>query len=87
MEEALSFADDLGPLKVIQVQVPAVGLKAVLVVELSAGQMIEDVQLALKGARPIHFHCRVGGMLVSPDEVVEKVRAIAAGTSEEVIHA
>ena len=33
MEETLSFADDLGPLKVIQVQVPAVGLKAVLVVD------------------------------------------------------
>ncbi len=58
--------------------------KAVLVVELSTGQMIEDVQLALEGIRPIHFHSRVGGMLVTPEEVVEKVTAIAAGTSEEV---
>ena len=58
----------------------------VLVVELSAGQMIEDVQLALEGSRPIHFCNRMGGMLVSPDEVVDKVRAIVDGQSTEVSH-
>jgi 2-oxoglutarate ferredoxin oxidoreductase subunit alpha len=61
--------------------------KAVLVVELSTGQMIEDVRLALGGSKPIHFLNRVGGMLVSPDDVVEKIQAISDGTSEEVIHA
>jgi 2-oxoglutarate ferredoxin oxidoreductase subunit alpha len=60
--------------------------KAVLVVELSAGQMIEDVQLALLGTRPIHFFNRMGGILVSPDEVVGKVKAIRDGSSEEVRH-
>jgi 2-oxoglutarate ferredoxin oxidoreductase subunit alpha len=60
--------------------------KAVLVVELSTGQMIEDVRLALEGLRPIHFHCRVGGMLATPEEVAAKVRAILAGESEEVRH-
>ena len=59
----------------------------VLVVELSAGQMIEDVELALARSRPIHFLNRMGGMLVSPDEVVAKVTAILDGTSEEVRHA
>jgi 2-oxoglutarate ferredoxin oxidoreductase subunit alpha len=61
--------------------------KAVLVVELSTGQMIEDVSLALRGSKPIHFHCRLGGMLVSPEEVTTKVTAILAGESEEVDHA
>jgi 2-oxoglutarate/2-oxoacid ferredoxin oxidoreductase subunit alpha len=61
--------------------------KAVLVVELSTGQMIEDVQLALARTRPIHFHNRVGGMLVTPGEVVAKVEAILAGEDEEVRHA
>ena len=61
--------------------------KTVLVVELSMGQMIEDVRLALDGSKPIHFLNRVGGMLVSPDAVVEKITAIAEGTSEEVVHA
>ena len=58
--------------------------KAVLVVELSTGQMIEDVHMALEGIRPIHFHSRVGGMLVSPEEVIAKVGEIAAGA--EVPH-
>ena len=49
--------------------------------------MIEDVRLALHRPRPIHFHCRLGGMLVSPEEVIDKVKAIKAGTSEEVQHA
>jgi len=61
--------------------------KTVLVVELSMGQMIEDVQLALDGSKPIHFLNRVGGMLVSPDAVVEKITAITEGKSEEVVHA
>jgi 2-oxoglutarate ferredoxin oxidoreductase subunit alpha len=59
---------------------------AVLVVELSAGQMLEDIRLALMGARPIHFHNRMGGMLASPEEVVEKIREIRSGESEEVSH-
>ena len=49
-------------------------------------QMIEDVRLSLDRSRPIHFHCRLGGMLVSPEEVIDKVKAIRAGTSEEVQH-
>ncbi len=61
--------------------------KAVLTVELSCGQMVEDVNLALRGKTPLHFHCRVGGMLVSPEEVMEKVRNILAGKDEEVRHA
>jgi 2-oxoglutarate ferredoxin oxidoreductase subunit alpha len=59
---------------------------SVLVVELSTGQMIEDVQLALARSRPVHFHNRLGGMLVSPDEVVAKVKAMLDGQSEEVLH-
>ncbi len=58
--------------------------RAVLVVELSAGQMIEDVQLAVARSRPIHFLNRMGGILVSPDEAAAKVKAILAGKSEEV---
>ena len=60
--------------------------KAVLVVELSTGQMIEDVQLALRATRPIYFHSRLGGMLVSPEEVIDKVEAILEGRAEEVAY-
>jgi len=64
----------------------AVKAKAVLVVELSTGQMIEDVHLALAGSRAIHFHGRLGGMLATPEEVAAKVDEILAGRSEEVHH-
>jgi 2-oxoglutarate ferredoxin oxidoreductase subunit alpha len=55
----------------------------VLVVELSMGQMIEDVRLALHDEKPIHFHCRSGGMLVSPEEVIDKVTAIREARAKE----
>jgi 2-oxoglutarate ferredoxin oxidoreductase subunit alpha len=64
----------------------AIEASAVLVVELSAGQMIEDVQLTLARSRPVHFLNRMGGMLVSPDEVVAKVKSILVGSSQEVHH-
>jgi 2-oxoglutarate ferredoxin oxidoreductase subunit alpha len=59
------------------VRAAALRAKAVLVVELSAGQMVEDVQLAVRGEVPIHFFGRQGGMLISPEAVVDTVRAIA----------
>ncbi|MEO8570639.1 MAG: 3-methyl-2-oxobutanoate dehydrogenase subunit VorB [Chloroflexota bacterium] len=49
--------------------------RAVLVVELSAGQMVEDVRLAVEGRAPVLFHGRTGGMVPSPDEVVDALRA------------
>ena len=45
--------------------------RAVLVVELSAGQLVEDVRLAVEGRTPVFFHGRTGGMVPTPDEVVE----------------
>jgi 2-oxoglutarate/2-oxoacid ferredoxin oxidoreductase subunit alpha len=56
--------------------------KRVLVVELSAGQMIEDVRLAVEGTRPIDFYGRTGGMLISTEEVVARVRDIVAELRE-----
>ena len=46
------------------------GARAILVLELSAGQMVEDVRLALEGRTPVFFHGRQGGMLPTPTEVV-----------------
>jgi 2-oxoglutarate ferredoxin oxidoreductase subunit alpha len=54
-------------------------LRAILVVELSAGQMIEDVRLAV-GAAPVFFYGRTGGMVPTPDEVVTRLRAAWALT-------
>jgi 2-oxoglutarate ferredoxin oxidoreductase subunit alpha len=52
-------------------------LRGILVVELSAGQMVEDVRLAVEGRSPVDFHGRTGGMVPSPDEVLAALRALA----------
>jgi len=48
-------------------------VKAFLSVELSMGQMIEDVELAIRCARPVLLCNRAGGMIPSPDEVYAKI--------------
>ena len=45
-----------------------------VVVEMSNGQMLEDVRLALNGARPVEFLSRVGGNVPSHEEVLRFVR-------------
>lgn len=48
-------------------------LNHILVVELNAGQMVEDVRLAIEGAVPVHFYGRMGGIIPPPDEVLQHV--------------
>jgi pyruvate/2-oxoacid:ferredoxin oxidoreductase alpha subunit len=48
-----------------------------LAVEMSNGQMVEDVRLALNGARPVEFYSRVGGNVPSHNEVLSLVRKLA----------
>jgi pyruvate/2-oxoacid:ferredoxin oxidoreductase alpha subunit len=45
-----------------------------VVVEMSNGQMVEDVRLALNGARPVEFFSRVGGNVPSHEEVMGVVQ-------------
>ena len=56
----------------------AESVKGFLTVEMNAGQMVEDVRLAVDGKRPVEFTGRMGGMVPSPDEVLAKVEEIAA---------
>jgi hypothetical protein len=46
-------------------------------VELSNGQMLEDVRLALNGARPVEFLSRMGGNVPSHQEVLGFVQELA----------
>ena len=55
--------------------------KAFLAVELSTGQMVEDVQLAVAGRRPVHFYGRCGGMVPGGDELLARYRDILGGGS------
>jgi 2-oxoglutarate ferredoxin oxidoreductase subunit alpha len=51
----------------------AKGAKAVVSIEMSMGQMVDDVRLAVNGAKPVHFFGRTGGVVPTPDEVTENV--------------
>ncbi|MHB8962792.1 MAG: 3-methyl-2-oxobutanoate dehydrogenase subunit VorB [Saccharofermentanales bacterium] len=48
-------------------------VKCFLDLELNAGQMVEDVRLAVNGRRPVHFYGRTGGMMPSQDEVLSQI--------------
>ncbi len=47
-----------------------------LVVEMNAGQMVEDVRLAVNGKVPVHFKGRMGGMITSPEDVLAEIESI-----------
>ena len=47
-----------------------------LVVEMNEGQMVRDVKLAIEGACPVFFYGRSGGMIASPDEIVNVVKGL-----------
>jgi 2-oxoglutarate ferredoxin oxidoreductase subunit alpha len=51
---------------------------AFLTVEMNAGQMVEDVRLAVEGKCPVEFYGRMGGIIPSPEEVLAQVESIAA---------
>jgi len=46
-------------------------LKGILTLELSAGQMVEDVRLAVEGKIPVKHYGRMGGIIFTPSEIVE----------------
>ncbi|MCX7875487.1 MAG: 3-methyl-2-oxobutanoate dehydrogenase subunit VorB [Melioribacteraceae bacterium] len=54
-------------------------VKGFLDVEMNAGQMIEDVKLSVLGKKPIEFHGRMGGVIPSPEEILQKLEEKFAG--------
>lgn len=53
--------------------------KGILTVEMNSGQMLDDVKIAVKGKYPVYFHSRTGGMIPTPNEIIEKVKKIYGG--------
>ncbi len=56
------------------------GAKHLLSVELNMGQMVEDVRLAANGRADVSFFGRTGGVLPTPEEVLEQIERLAADT-------
>lgn len=50
-----------------------------LSVEMSCGQMVEDVRLAVEGRKPVAFYGRTGGMIPHPDDILSKIKEILGG--------
>jgi 2-oxoglutarate ferredoxin oxidoreductase subunit alpha len=74
----------LWPFPTAAVATHAQRARAVLVVELNGGQMVEDVRLAVNGRRPVAFFGKMGGVLPPPEDVAEVVRRMAQ--TREVAH-
>lgn len=51
--------------------------KMFLTVEMNAGQMVEDVRLAVNGRSPVSFKGRMGGMIPTPEEILLELEAMA----------
>ena len=50
--------------------------QAVFSIEMSMGQMMEDVERSVCGQRPVHWYGKCGGEVPTPEEVMDAVRAI-----------
>ena len=46
-------------------------LKSIITVEMSSGQMIEDVKLAVNGKLEVDFYGRMGGVIATPEEIYD----------------
>jgi 2-oxoglutarate ferredoxin oxidoreductase subunit alpha len=57
-------------------------LHGILVVEMNAGQMVEDVRLSVEGRTPVSFYGRMGGVIPAPDEVVKALQSMIVATPE-----
>jgi len=62
------------PMQEIRTLAKKKSVKHFLTVELNTGQMLEDVELAVQGNKPVSFYGRQGGNVPSPSEIVEQCR-------------
>lgn len=53
--------------------------KGFLCVEMSMGQMVDDVRLAVEGLVPVSFYGRTGGVIPTPGEVLNEIKKLAGG--------
>jgi len=72
------------PFPYAQLRESAGSAKQILVVELSAGQMIEDVRLAACDRVPISFYGKMGGVVPLPDDVLTEMKKLLNSPTAEV---
>ena len=52
------------------------GCKAVISIEMSMGQMVEDVQMSVQGKLPVSWYGKCGGDIPTPEEVIDAVKGL-----------
>lgn len=57
-------------------------VKQFLTVEMSMGQMIDDVKLAVNGKKPVEFYGRTGGIVPEVNEVYEQIKILNSKVKE-----
>ncbi len=62
------------------------GVKTLLTVELSAGQMVEDVYMAAKQKAKVAFFGKMGGKITGEDEIFEKIADLCQGKENDLWH-
>ncbi|MDD5975881.1 MAG: 3-methyl-2-oxobutanoate dehydrogenase subunit VorB [Bacteroidales bacterium] len=65
----------LFPFPTKKIQELAQRVKGFMSVEMSAGQMVEDVRLAVNGSRPVGFYGRQGGIVPSAEEALDALKS------------
>jgi 2-oxoglutarate ferredoxin oxidoreductase subunit alpha len=50
--------------------------KAVISIEMSMGQMVEDVERCVKGRRPVEFYGECGGEIPTPEKIIEIIKGL-----------
>ena len=73
----------LWPFPTKEIAAMAKGKKGVLVAEINAGQMVQDVRLAVNGAVPVEQFGRLGGIVPEPEEIVGALRAKLMNNNNE----
>ncbi len=69
------------PEKEIYKEATKKNIEKVLTVEMSVGQMVEDVERCLMGQKEIDFYGRTGGIVPTPNEIKDKIREMLGVTS------
>ncbi len=64
----------LWPFPTKEIEAAAKKVKGILVAEINAGQMVEDVRLAINGSVPVEHYGRLGGIVPEPEEMVNVLK-------------
>ena len=64
----------LWPFPTNEIEAAAKNVKGILVAEINAGQMVDDVKLAVNGSVPVVHYGRLGGMVPEPEEMVNVIK-------------